>query len=129
MKPEEARRMVRDAVRRGDLVRPSACNRCGSIPSPTVDGRASIQGHHHDYSKPLDVEWVCAKCHRAETPLPKVMGAPNFGEKNAMSRLKSDQVIAIKASPLGCRKLGLIYGVDKKTIQRVRNGTHWKDVQ
>src|SRR5580698_1884754 len=39
----------------GKLVRPSSCQRCGRI--------SAIHAHHHDYSKPLDVEWLCIYCH------------------------------------------------------------------
>lgn len=51
-----ARRAVRDALRRGDLVKSDTCNRC---PAPAVIG------HHHSYEPEywLDVEWLCKKCH------------------------------------------------------------------
>lgn len=41
---------------RGHLT-PEPCQACGT----TTDG----QKHHHDYSKPLDVEWLCRGCHGA----------------------------------------------------------------
>lgn len=42
-------------LRRGKLVRES-CVSCGS---------AQSQMHHPDYSKPLQVVWVCRPCHLA----------------------------------------------------------------
>lgn len=33
------------------------------IPQPCKCGAVKAQAHHHDYSKPLEVEWMCAKCH------------------------------------------------------------------
>lgn len=51
-----ARTAVGNAIRDGRLVR-EPCGRCGATPA---------QAHHHDYSKPLEVEWLCFKCHRAE---------------------------------------------------------------
>ena len=53
-----AQRKVHAAVRRGELVRPLVCERCG------VDKGQRLHGHHDDYSKPLDVMWLCALCHR-----------------------------------------------------------------
>lgn len=47
---------VRDAVRRGDLVR-QPCERCGV----TDD----VHAHHDDYTKPLEVMWLCRDHHRA----------------------------------------------------------------
>lgn len=54
-KRQAARIMVSKAVKRGELVRPRACHDCGK--------EAEVQGHHTDYSKPLDVIWLCEKCH------------------------------------------------------------------
>jgi len=50
---------VRGAVFRGTLDKPESCLRCGA-------SGVRIEGHHHDYSKPLDVEWLCRPCHAAE---------------------------------------------------------------
>lgn len=47
---------VENAVKDCRLFRPAVCESCGA------SGRA-IQAHHHDYAKPLDVQWLCAPCH------------------------------------------------------------------
>jgi hypothetical protein len=49
---------VARALRMGDLVRPGKCSRCEKI------GR--VDGHHSDYSKPLEVVWLCSSCHRKQ---------------------------------------------------------------
>ena len=54
---EAARNAVMNAVASGRLVRPSACEECGAA------GR--VEGHHPDYSKPLEVRWLCDTCHYA----------------------------------------------------------------
>lgn len=51
----KARRAVNYAVRSGKLIRPDTCSSCGA------GGR--IEGHHPDYTKPLEVVWVCTPCH------------------------------------------------------------------
>jgi len=58
---ENARRTLREAVEHGDIVKPSACQGCGKVLP-----KRKLQGHHPDYSKPLEVRWLCAKCHCAE---------------------------------------------------------------
>jgi hypothetical protein len=44
---------VANALRSGELVR-SPCEVCGA---------AEVDGHHDDYSKPLDVRWLCRTHH------------------------------------------------------------------
>lgn len=51
----KARRLLNSAVRHGKIQRPMCCERCGAV--------GMVYGHHSDYSKPLDVEWLCADCH------------------------------------------------------------------
>lgn len=58
-----AQNKLEQALKRGDVQRPSHCSRCGTIDRPFKDGRSSIQAHHEDYEKPLEVVWVCQKCH------------------------------------------------------------------
>lgn len=50
-----------NAVRDGRIIKPKECSRCGVIPP-----RRQLHGHHHDYAKPLDVEWICSACHGLE---------------------------------------------------------------
>lgn len=44
---------VRVALRNRTLVK-NNCEYCGE---------SKVQAHHHDYSKPLEVIWLCQKCH------------------------------------------------------------------
>jgi len=52
-----ARNSVRRHVSAGNISKPSSCEICGSSPK-------RIEGHHEDYSKPLEVVWCCKNCHR-----------------------------------------------------------------
>jgi hypothetical protein len=51
----KARGAVSNAVRDGKLEK-RPCAFCGT-PEP-------VEAHHHDYTKPLDVTWLCRPCHR-----------------------------------------------------------------
>jgi hypothetical protein len=53
---EGARRILAKAVRNGMILKPAFCGDCGKT------GEV-IEGHHSDYSKPLQVDWLCKECH------------------------------------------------------------------
>lgn len=53
-----ARDAVREAVYKGRTTKPDNCERCGSKTPKHL-----LHGHHHDYTKKLDVEWLCPRCH------------------------------------------------------------------
>lgn len=55
----KARMAVFTALRNGTLVRSEACERCGAEDVP-------LDASHDDYSRPLDVEWLCRPCHGAK---------------------------------------------------------------
>jgi hypothetical protein len=48
------------AIASGKLMRPENCSECGKECKP--------DGHHEDYSKPLDVKWICRACHSRKSP-------------------------------------------------------------
>ena len=51
---------VQRALKKGTLIRPKKCSKCGK--------RCKPHAHHDDYRKPLEVRWLCFKpCHLAET--------------------------------------------------------------
>lgn len=52
----KAHHMVNNRVHRGTMVKKTECEECGST--------FAIEAHHEDYSKPLDVTWLCSACHK-----------------------------------------------------------------
>lgn len=50
-----ARYAVNNAIRDGRLERGSECYFCAAT--------EGLHGHHEDYSKPLEVVWLCTSCH------------------------------------------------------------------
>lgn len=50
-----ARITVRQAKYHGELSSSEKCSQCQS--------GENIHGHHEDYTKPLDIEWLCGDCH------------------------------------------------------------------
>jgi len=71
---KRAQGKVERAIAKGDLIRPEACEQCGTVPPPMKDGRTRIQAHHDDYDNPLEVRWICQECHHDEH---KGGGGPN----------------------------------------------------
>jgi hypothetical protein len=49
----KARGIVQTAIANGSLLR-QPCEKCGSL---------NAEAHHEDYSKPLDVVWLCSVHH------------------------------------------------------------------
>ena len=50
----KAHTAVKDALRRGKLIR-LPCIQCQST--------INLEAHHEDYTKPLDIIWMCRPCH------------------------------------------------------------------
>ena len=122
---------VRTALKQGRLIKPEACQRCGAPDIPCSDGRRRLQAHHHDHAKPLDVEWICPKCHRAETPLPAVMGGPPIGSRNAMAKLNTSSVLEareLRGRGWTFQAIATRFGVDKMTALRAVKGQLWAHV-
>lgn len=67
-----AQSKVAYAVKSGAMVRPCKCDQCGQPCKP--------QAHHHDYSKPFDIQWICVPCHRKEHGI-------NFGQLRQENRV------------------------------------------
>jgi len=51
----KTREILNNAVATGRIIRPTNCSQCGRL--------RRITAHHDDYSKPLQVRWLCYECH------------------------------------------------------------------
>lgn len=48
---------VQYALSTGYLIKPLECENCHE--------ECKLEGHHEDYNKPLEVNWLCEHCHKA----------------------------------------------------------------
>jgi|SRR5215217_2883309 len=55
---KRARGLLHYHIKKGNIIRPDICSSCSK--------NTLVHGHHHDYSRPLEVEWLCSKCHYKE---------------------------------------------------------------
>ena len=53
---KKARVLVNKALYDGELSKPKHCTVCGK--------EEKLDGHHEDYNKPLEVDWLCRACHK-----------------------------------------------------------------
>jgi hypothetical protein len=88
-----AHRMMTSAIRKGELVR-GACEVCGEI---------KTDGHHDDYSKPLDVRWLCRK-HHIEAhhgrfgALPVDTNNPSSRKGSGVESLRSSEPVVLNSA-------------------------------
>lgn len=54
---KKAQDAIRWAIHTGKIIKPSFCSQC-LMPNGALDA------HHDDYSKPLEVRWLCKSCHQ-----------------------------------------------------------------
>lgn len=52
-----ARTRLTSALEKGRIERPDNCGECGT--------KGPVDAHHDDYTRPLDVRWLCTRCHVA----------------------------------------------------------------
>lgn len=75
-----ANRAVEAALKDGAIENPGVCYGCGC-----KAGEHRIEAHHHDYSKPLDVVWLCTPCHRRMDAQRRIReGSEPYGRRKAV---------------------------------------------
>lgn len=117
-----AQHKLNAAVQFGILKRPKRCERCLKNPGLTKNGRSKLHGHHEDYTKPLEVKWLCVDCHMAISPRP-------LGERNHRAVLTVPLVRKIrKMTHLSGRETAHRLGVSHKCVKDVRSGVTWRHV-
>lgn len=57
---DDARRTFKKALDRKEIQKPNRCTDC----LRWMRKKSRLQGHHPDYSKPLEVIWLCEPCHQ-----------------------------------------------------------------
>lgn len=145
--PERARvtaragSLVQRALRNGTLVRPAKCEECGG-------SERSITAAHADYSRPLDVRWLCRPCHgRWDRADPKTSpealealaatyvpyaGSAMPGERHPEAKLTDADVVLMRqlyaAGGITQRKLAMRFGVSQTIVNRILLRKGWTHI-
>lgn len=86
---KNAREAVNLAVKLGYIERPDHCFGCGKR-----DSESRVTAHHHDYTKPLEIIWVCSTCHRQlDANRREREGLSRFGKGRAVEMLVDGRAV------------------------------------
>lgn len=123
--PERARAILGYAVQAGKIERPDTCSKCGKVPPPMRDGRATIQGHHHNgYENPYDVVWLCVKCHNQEDDAGKARGERNGWANRSDEEVR--EIMRLHAEGESINSLSRRLGIGRGTLWRWKYGHNRK---
>ena len=65
---DNAHKALNTALKAGKIIKPDRCQSCGRN-----DSESRLCAHHYDYSRPLDVIWLCSVCHRHSDKMRRVV--------------------------------------------------------
>lgn len=111
------------AIRKG-VVKRQPCESCGTS--------ERVHAHHDDYSKPLDVWWLCYLCHKVEHPVEVEHKSRKFhdvrparfcGEKNPNAKLSDEdrkRILEMLAEGMSQQKVADHFGVRQTTISHIK---------
>lgn len=94
---------VARALKSGKLTKPDCCSVCGCKSDV-------IQAHHDSYDRPLEVTWLCLKCHRS------------LHDDNRA--LNDEQVEMIRQSDKSAYALAKELSVSSDTVMKVKDHRH-----
>ena len=120
--------LVNKAIRSGLLIKPSVCENCGKK-------GCRLEGHHEDYSMPLEVVWLCYSCHRE---LHKIKKGSDYRRKNKNTMFpngigcitscinkETNEKLIKYAKKKGITKSELVRVIINKELERVRNDDNY----
>ena len=115
-----ARRCVEAAISAGVLEKPSICSGCGC-----PDTKRRVEAHHADYRDPLNVIWLCPKCHWRMDERRRIeeSGSDDIGRKPIRKKFTDakDEIISKRYDAIGVTGLGELLGRSPHSIY-----TRWK---
>jgi ribosomal protein S27AE len=85
-----AHQKVSRAIKQGKISRPGVCEQC--------QRPGYVRAHHDDYSKPLEVRWLCTRCHsllECDNHQPKKTGICNDGRGNRPKTERNERILAL----------------------------------
>jgi len=82
---ERAMSIVHIAVKSGKIIKPILCERCNET--------KRLYAHHKDYSKPLEVLWLCASCHKITHQIDPPVDTPYIPRRGSKPIDKEDIVM------------------------------------
>lgn len=107
-----ARQAVQTAIKSGRMVKPKTCERCSK-------GRRPIQAHHSDYTKRLEVQWLCRKCHGIVHPHHPYANRPT--PRRDRYCIDCAKLLSPSNGGIRCHKCGVAYRSHKLTCPECLN--------
>lgn len=115
---------VQDALEMGTLTR-QPCEGCGAT---------RVHAHHDDYAKPLDVRWLCPRCHRrhhlgdkapyTRKPQPyQYKPRPATVARRAARAERQAQAATLRSEGLSYSQIGAELGLSIGTVYKWLNET------